>query len=212
MFFLVAKDFLEQGAGGVIADFGGDLDGFVQVLDRVHLEREIAFKLPIDVVADINLPDVGHVGSCVEEKNAVHEFFGVNHFFNGFLAVMCAEVEIAPVIAHLAVEEVLIDGCELGLQRFAQVFLNSVGGLRWDFQLCRDSSALRSDNSAFAGFTTGRPEVYREEFQCSSVTGSHAVPSCIVTLVTVRLTLGQPGGSPHDILKIQSLAVSCLLL
>jgi hypothetical protein len=51
MLFLVAEDFLEQGTGGVVADFGGDLDGFVQVLDRVYLEREIAFKLRLDVVA-----------------------------------------------------------------------------------------------------------------------------------------------------------------
>ena len=52
MLFLVAEDFLEQGPGGVVADFGGDLDGIVQVLDRVYLEREIAFKLRLDVVAE----------------------------------------------------------------------------------------------------------------------------------------------------------------
>ena len=126
MLFLVAEDFLEQGTAGVVADFGGDLDGLVQVLDRVYLEREIAFKLRLDVVADINLPNVGHVGSSVEEKNAVHEFFGVNHFFDGFFAVMGAEAEISPVVAHLAVEEVLIDGCELGLEGFAQVFVDFI--------------------------------------------------------------------------------------
>src|SRR2546423_3984901 len=111
MLFLVAEDFLEQGPGGVVADFGGDLDGIVQVLDRVYLEREIAFKLRLDVVADVDLPDVGHVGSSVQEENAVHEFFGVNPFFDGFLAAMGAAAEISPVVAHLAVAELLIDGC-----------------------------------------------------------------------------------------------------
>jgi hypothetical protein len=126
MLFLVAEDFLKQRAAGVVADFGGDLDGIIQVLDRVYLEREIAFKLRLDVVADINLPDIGHIGSPVEEKNAVHQLFRVNHLFDGFLAVMGAETEISPVVAHLAVKEILIDGCELGLEGFAQVFVNFI--------------------------------------------------------------------------------------
>jgi hypothetical protein len=32
---------------------------------------------------------------------------------------MGAEAKISPVVAHLSVEEVLIDGCELGLEGFA---------------------------------------------------------------------------------------------
>jgi hypothetical protein len=92
----------------------------------MNLQREIAFKLRLDVAANINLPDIGHVGSSVEEKNPVHEFFRVNHFFDGFFAVMGPEPEIAPVIAHLPVEEILIDGCELRLEGFAQVFMDSI--------------------------------------------------------------------------------------
>ncbi len=87
---------------------------------------EIAFKLRLDVVANIDLPDVGHVRSSVEEENPVHQLFRVNHFFDGFFAVMGPEPEIAPVIAHFAVEEILIDGCELRLKRFALVFVNFI--------------------------------------------------------------------------------------
>jgi hypothetical protein len=126
MLFLVGENFLEQRTAGVVADFGGDLDGIIQVLDRVYLEGEIAFKLRLDVVADIDLPDIAHVGSSVEEKNAIHQLFCVNHLFDRFLAVMGTEAEISPVVAHLAVEEILIDGCELGLEGFAQVFVDSI--------------------------------------------------------------------------------------
>ncbi len=115
MFFLVGEDLLKQRAGSVVSDFGRDLDGSVQVLDRMQFQREIAFKLSLDVAADIDFPDVSHVRSSVEEQNPVHQLFRVNHFFDGFFAVVRPEPEIAPVIAYFAVKEILVDGCELRL-------------------------------------------------------------------------------------------------
>ena len=119
MLFLVFEDVLKERTGSVVPDLGGDLDGFVQVLDSMHLQREIAFKLRLDVIANVDLPYVGHVRSSVEEENPVHQLFRVNHFFDGFFTVMGSEPEIAPVVAHLAMKEILIDGCQFRLKCFA---------------------------------------------------------------------------------------------
>jgi hypothetical protein len=41
MLFLIVEDVLKERTRGVVPDFGGDLDGFVQVLDRMHLQRDM---------------------------------------------------------------------------------------------------------------------------------------------------------------------------
>src|SRR5260370_25876643 len=117
----VGEDFFEERAGGVVAGFCGELDGAVQLLNRGELERHVVLQLRLDVLADFDGADVGHVGSSFQEQNARHELLGVFHFVDRLLAIGVAQAEIAPVLAHLGMQKILIDGRQLGLQGFTQL-------------------------------------------------------------------------------------------
>src|ERR1700757_901884 len=92
----------------------------------MHLQVEVAFELRLDVGPYLDGPDVGHVRGSVEEQNSVHELFRMNHFFDRLLAVEGSEPEVAPVLAHLGMEEVLVNGSELRLKRLAQILENLI--------------------------------------------------------------------------------------
>ncbi len=92
------------------------LDRGVQVLHCVQFQRQVVFELGFDVLADLDGADVGHVGSPVKKQDPVHEFFGVHHLFDGFLAIVLRQPEVAPVFVHFGVKEILVDGRKLGLQ------------------------------------------------------------------------------------------------
>ena len=42
------------------------------------------------------------------------------HFFDGFLADVLGHPFIAPVLAHLGMQKILVDGGELGFEHFVQ--------------------------------------------------------------------------------------------
>ena len=110
MLFFVDEDLLKKRPGSAIADFGSDSDGLVEVLYCIHLQREIAFKLRLDVRANIDFSDVCHVRSPVEEENSVHQLLRMNHFFDGLLAIVSSRPEITPVVTHFAMQKILVDG------------------------------------------------------------------------------------------------------
>jgi hypothetical protein len=53
------------------------------------------------------------VGRAVEVEDALDDLVGVLHLLDGFLAGDGGQLGEAPVVAHLRVDEVLVDGGEL---------------------------------------------------------------------------------------------------
>jgi len=126
MLFFVAQDLFEERTGCVVPDVGGDPDRVIQLLHGVHLQRQVAFELRLDVGPHFDGTDISHVRGSVEEQNSVHQLFGMNHFFDGLFTVESSEPEVAPVLAHLRMEEVLVNGSEFRFKRLAQILENFI--------------------------------------------------------------------------------------
>src|SRR5207248_250197 len=61
-----------------------------------------------------------------KQQNPLHQFFRMNHFVDRFSAIVRSQPEVAPVFAHFGMEEILVDGSEFGLERFAQLLQNLI--------------------------------------------------------------------------------------
>jgi hypothetical protein len=169
MLFFVAQDLFEERTGCVVPDVGGDPDRVIQLLHGVHLQRQVAFELRLNVGSYLDGPDIGHIRGSVEEQNSVHQLFGMNHFFDGLFAVESSEPEVAPVLAHLRMEEVLVNGSELRLKRLAQILENFIVSAHptilaagvWPFNSgwCAAISP-RNDAEGIGGCASGRSSSY----------------------------------------------------
>ena len=98
-----------------------DLDGLVVHRDRVRLELQVGFELRFHVLPDAQLHRV-HRRRGVEEQDAFDQHLGVLHLVDRLLLDEGAEPVIAPVVTHLGVQEVLVDGRELLAQSEVQLF------------------------------------------------------------------------------------------
>src|SRR3954447_19675756 len=96
------------------------MDTVIQALNGVVLNLHVILKLLLDGSADVDLKVVTHVRSAIEIKDSFHQLLSVLHFVDGFLADVIGEFRVAPVLAHLSMKEVLIDGRELGLKNLLQ--------------------------------------------------------------------------------------------
>ncbi|HEX3875573.1 MAG TPA: hypothetical protein VHW24_01215, partial [Bryobacteraceae bacterium] len=106
MLFFFDQDFFEEGARGVVTEFARVLEGGIQVRDSGEFEGHVILDLRLDVGTDFDGADVGHVGRAIEEENAGHELFRVDHLFDGLLTVMLSEALVAPVLVHFGVQKV----------------------------------------------------------------------------------------------------------
>src|SRR6185295_13266157 len=118
--FLLGQDLFEEVAGVVVAFLPADLDAFVEAGEGVELEGVVGLEDLRDVLADVDLAEALDVGDAVEEEDTLDQFFGMLHLADGVLADDLVEPVVAPVLAHLAVDEVLVDGGELAGQDFVQ--------------------------------------------------------------------------------------------
>src|SRR5262245_19034595 len=101
-------------ARGVVAELAAGLDAFVQARQRVHLQGQVEAQLFGNVLADVDLAQALHVGDAVQEKDPLDDLLGMLHLAHGLLADGVLQPAIAPVLAHFAVDEILVDGRELG--------------------------------------------------------------------------------------------------
>jgi hypothetical protein len=62
-----------------------------------------------------------HVEETVEEQDAVGEFVGELHLFDGFLAPDFGHLQQAPIVQEPVVQPVLVDGGKLAAQALVQV-------------------------------------------------------------------------------------------
>jgi len=60
------------------------------------------------------------VGRAVEVQDPVDDLLRVLHLLDGLLADVGGELLVAPVLAHARVDEVLVDGGELGAEHVLQ--------------------------------------------------------------------------------------------
>ena len=72
------------------------------------------FKLLGDGLTDHHRAEALQVRHAFEIEDALDQLVGILHLADRLVAVVLAEAFVAPVVAHLGVDEVLVDGRELG--------------------------------------------------------------------------------------------------
>jgi len=98
----------------------GDLDGVVVHGHGLDFELEVAIELLPDVAPDGELHELGHAGRAIQEEDALDERLGVLHFVDRFFLDVIREVAVVPVLAHLGMQEVLVDRGQFFLERLVQ--------------------------------------------------------------------------------------------
>ncbi len=73
-----------------------------------------------DVLADPDRVHPLHVGDAVQKEDALDEFIGVFHLLHRVSAFRGGDLLVAPVLAHLVVDVVLVDRREFGGQDIVQ--------------------------------------------------------------------------------------------
>ena len=101
----------------------GDADGVVVHLDRAEFEFEVGLDHVLDGFADSEFKGL-HVGDAIEKEDALHQALGVFHFADGLFLDVFGEAVVAPVFAHLGVEEILVDGGEFFAEGLIELFEN----------------------------------------------------------------------------------------
>ena len=97
-----------------------ELDRLVEARDGVHLDGEVVLQLLDDGLTDVDLAEALHVRQALEEEDALDQLVGVLHLVDRLLADVLVEPLVAPVLAHLRVQEVLVDGGELAGEDLVQ--------------------------------------------------------------------------------------------
>jgi hypothetical protein len=98
----------------VVAVLSAQGDRAVEPLDRLDLGAQLQLHLLARALADTHLVQALQVRETLEIQDALDQLVGVLHLFDGLLAGLLRDPQVAPVLAHLRVDEVLIDGRELG--------------------------------------------------------------------------------------------------
>jgi hypothetical protein len=119
-FFLALEDLFEHFARAVVALLAAQGDAGVEPLDGLGLQREVEAVLLDGVLAHAHRIEALHVRHAVEVEDALDHRLGVFHLVLGFVALLAGEALITPVLAHLVVDEVLVDGRELGGEHVVQ--------------------------------------------------------------------------------------------
>src|SRR5262249_23588648 len=69
-----------------------------------------------DGLSHLHVAEPLEVGDAFEVEYALDQMLGVSHFREAVLAQALAQTEQAPVLAHLGVDEILVDGGKLDRQ------------------------------------------------------------------------------------------------
>jgi hypothetical protein len=120
-FFVVQVRQQKVGAA-LVSGLSADGVSLVVVYDGRVLTFEINRELIRHALTRFDFRKRLHVGRALEEENAFNQLFRVFHLFDGALLREAAQCFIAPVIAHLGVQDVLNRGPEFLGQRSGQNF------------------------------------------------------------------------------------------
>src|SRR5690606_27623535 len=78
-----------------------------------QLDLQVGLELLAHGLADVERAEALVVGQPFEEQDAVGEALGVAHLLDRLFPGVRGELGVAPVLLHLGVQEVLVDGREL---------------------------------------------------------------------------------------------------
>ena len=117
---LAVEDLLQQVARAVVALVPAQRDAAVEPLDGVLLEIESELELLAGVLTDLDGAEPLQVRHAIEIEDPFDEDVGVLHLVDRLLPERGGQPFEAPVGEHLGVDEVLVDGRELGGQHFVE--------------------------------------------------------------------------------------------
>ena len=86
------------------------------------LQLQIVGELLLHVLAHVERAELAHAGHSLEKQDALDQDLGVAHLTDGLLFYERPELAVAPVVTHLCVDDVLMDGCELSLEHAVEMF------------------------------------------------------------------------------------------
>src|SRR5262245_4107045 len=109
----VDEDLLQELAGSVVALLAAETDRVIQALAGFELELEVELMLLHRLFADLDRIQALHVGNTVEQKDPMDDLIGMLHLLDRLLALLRGQLLISPVLAHLRVNEILVDRGEL---------------------------------------------------------------------------------------------------
>ncbi len=142
MLLLVLEDRLEDVGRGDVALGPHHLHAAPQPVDRLDLDLPVRLEHLGDRLPDPHVEQPLVVRQPFEEQDAVGEHFGVPHLVERLGAGVGGELRPAEVLLHLGVQEVLVDGGQLGGQLLVEelddlgVALHG-GALLLSARLCR---------------------------------------------------------------------------
>ncbi len=114
LLFILQQTF-EEFARGIVAFVARNLNEAVVHRDSADLQFEIALQLLLDVRSNVELHQLRQVGRPIQEQDPLDNRLGVLHFIDGLLLDEGAKPVVVPVLAHLGVQEVLVDRRQLFL-------------------------------------------------------------------------------------------------
>src|SRR5208282_1770436 len=109
----VVENSLERFPGSEIAHVSRELDRFVVGLDGVDFRAVVVVELQRHVLADMHRPEIRYDRDTLQEQDPAYESLGVLHLVYGAFLEMVVKLAVAPVAAHLGMDDVLADGGEL---------------------------------------------------------------------------------------------------
>src|SRR5690606_34290746 len=113
-------------------------------LNGVVLHLEIELELLFDRLADRDFVVPLNVRDPLQEEDALDQIVGVLHLVDGLLVDMLPKALIAPVLAHLRVDEVLIDRGQFGREDVVEMIDDLCAALHGGENLARPVAGLSS--------------------------------------------------------------------
>ena len=101
-------------------------DAVAEPGERLALDAEVGLELLLHGLADAQRAETLQVGNPFEVEDALDERLGVLHLLDRLVADLLAESPVAPVVAHLGVDEVLVDRRQLAGQHLVEQLENLV--------------------------------------------------------------------------------------
>jgi hypothetical protein len=156
---LVGEDALEELRRGDVVDRAHVLDAAPQPIHRLDLDLHVAAEHLGDVLADAQGEELLVVGQSLEEQDAVGEDLGVPHLVQRLGAGVLGQLGVAPVVLHLGVQEVLVDGGQLGGQLLVQEFDDLLVASHGRLLVSLDHERVTRYGNGKTDKTSGNPKI-----------------------------------------------------
>jgi hypothetical protein len=110
----------QQLARAVVAELDAERDAPVEALDCLQLHRQVEAQLLDRLLAQGDRPEALEVRHALQEDDPLDQLLGVLHLVDRLVLGALRQLLVAPVLLHLGVPEVLVDGRQLGGQHLVE--------------------------------------------------------------------------------------------